>query len=352
MKRFRSAIIRFGLESLAATGAHQLLQPLTGGLGFIFMLHRIRPAPLGTFQPNRHLEITPEFLRSVLHYLRQQNFDIVTMDELRTRLDWHASGRRFVAFTADDGYRDNRDHALPVLKEFDAPITVYVASDFAAGSGRLWWIALEHIIAERDTVTLPIDGLETSIETRTLEDKQKAFSQVHDYLRSLPTDRDINEVVGAMARRAGIDDAAISRALCMNWSELREFAADPLVTIGAHSISHCNLAHETEEQARLEMSDSRERIAAELQRPVRHLAYPYGDRAAAGQREFTAARMLGFDTAVTTRPGVLFPEHAAHLTALPRLSLNGNFQNIRALSVLTSGTATALWNGFRRIDAA
>jgi hypothetical protein len=59
---------------------------------------------------------------------------------------------------------------------------------------------------------------------------------------------------------------------------------------------------------------------------------------------------MGFDTAVTTRPGMLFPEHADHLTALPRLSLNGNFQTGRALSVLTSGAATALWNGFRRID--
>jgi hypothetical protein len=55
---------------------------------------------------------------------------------------------------------------------------------------------------------------------------------------------------------------------------------------------------------------------------------------------------------VTTRPGVLFPEHAAHLTALPRLSLNGEYQQRRYLQVLMSGTATALFNGFRRVSAA
>ena len=60
----------------------------------------------------------------------------------------------------------------------------------------------------------------------------------------------------------------------------------------------------------------------------------------------------GFKTAVTTRPGMIFPENAAHLTALPRVSLNGNYQNARFLPVLTSGAATAMWNGFRRIDAA
>ena len=121
-------------------------------------------------------------------------------------------------------------------------------------------------------------------------------------------------------------------------------------TIGAHTVSHCNLAHEAAGQARHEIAASRERIAAMLERPVKHFAYPYGDKAAAGRREFDATIALGFDTAVTTRPGMLFPAHADHLTALPRLSLNGNFQSGRALSVLTSGAATALWNGFRRVD--
>ena len=55
---------------------------------------------------------------------------------------------------------------------------------------------------------------------------------------------------------------------------------------------------------------------------------------------------------MTTRPGMVFPENAGHLTALPRVSLNGNYQDRRILPVLTSGAATAMWNGFRRVDAA
>jgi hypothetical protein len=49
---------------------------------------------------------------------------------------------------------------------------------------------------------------------------------------------------------------------------------------------------------------------------------------------------------------MIFPGSAAHLTALPRVSLNGNYQDTRILPILTSGAATAVWNGFRRIDAA
>ena len=77
-----------------------------------------------------------------------------------------------------------------------------------------------------------------------------------------------------------------------------------------------------------------------------------GDRTAAGPRESALARVAGYKTAVTTRPGMIFPESADHVTALPRVSLNGNYQDKRILPVLTSGAATAMWNGFRRIDAA
>jgi peptidoglycan/xylan/chitin deacetylase (PgdA/CDA1 family) len=124
------------------------------------------------------------------------------------------------------------------------------------------------------------------------------------------------------------------------------------MTVGAHSITHCNLARQTETIASHEMATSRARIESVLQRPVLHLAYPYGDKIAAGAREFALAHAAGFKTAVTTRPGMIFPENAGHMTAMPRVSLNGNYQDARILPVLTSGAATAMWNGFRRVDAA
>ena len=350
MKKLRGTVIRLGLETMAATGAYRLLQPLTGGVGFILMLHHVRPASISSFQPNRHLEITPDFLETTLKNLRARDIDIVSLDEARRRLTEHQFGRRFATFTFDDGYRDNRDYALPVMRRFDAPMTVYAASDFAAGTGRLWWVALERIVAHSEAITMPLDGVEMQVEAATPAQKQMAFARLHDHFRRLPTDLDINDAVGVLARRCGIDDTSISSELCLSWDELKAFADDPLVTIGAHTISHCNLAHETVDQARHEIATSRERIAAVLERPVKHFAYPYGDKAAAGRREFDATTTLGFDTAVTTRPGMLFPSHADHLTALPRISLNGNFQTGRALSVLTSGAATALWNGFRRVD--
>jgi peptidoglycan/xylan/chitin deacetylase (PgdA/CDA1 family) len=352
MKQLRNNVIRAGLEALYFTGAHHLLRPIFAGAGAIFMLHHVRPRRDAEFQPNRHLEIVPEFLRAMLTHLRAQDIDIITMGELHQRLVERNFSRRFACFTLDDGYRDNRDFALPVLREFEAPCTVYVASDFAEGTGQLWWIALETLIAKAPSIEVAIGGAAVRFDTGTPAAKQAAFDRLHHWLRGLPGADDVRREIGALCARYGVDQAAICRELCMSWEELKPFAADPLIGIGAHSITHCNLARQTKAIASHEIATSRRRIEAALQRPVVHLAYPYGDRIAAGAREFALAQVAGFKTAVTTRPGMIFPENARHLTALPRVSLNGNYQDARILPVLTSGAATAMWNGFRRVDAA
>jgi peptidoglycan/xylan/chitin deacetylase (PgdA/CDA1 family) len=352
MSQLRSNIFRAGLQALYFSGAHHLLRPLFAGVGTIFMLHHVRPAHDDAFQPNRHLEITPDFLRATLEHVRALDVDIVTLDEMHRRMRERDFARRFACFTFDDGYRDNRDFALPVMAEFGAPFTVYAASDFASGTGRLWWVALERLISRADNVDAPINGSMTRLDCRGPSAKRDAFAAMHGWLRSLPSDVEVNRHVTDHCRRHGIDDSGISRELCMSWDELKAFAANPLVTIGAHTLSHCNIAKCASETAEREISGSRANIEAKLNRPVAHFAYPYGDKGAATARDFTMVRKLGFKTAVTTRPGMLFAESAEHMTALPRLSLNGNYQDERLLKVLTSGAATAVWNGFRRVDAA
>ncbi|WP_407167291.1 polysaccharide deacetylase family protein [Bradyrhizobium sp. ORS 111] len=352
MKQLRNTVIRAGLEALCFSGAHILLRPVFAGVGAIFMLHHVRPRRDDAFQPNRHLEVEPDFLRATLAHLRALDIDIISLDEAHHRLIERNFTRRFACFTFDDGYRDNRDFALPVMREFEAPLTVYVTSDFADGSGRLWWIALERVISAASAIEVPIGGSTTRLDTSTAQAKRAAFDRIHDWLRALPSECDVQREVSALCIRHGIDDTTIARELCLSWDELRQFAGDPLVTIGVHTVSHCNLAKQSETIASFELTTSRARIEDALQRPALHLAYPYGDRTAAGQREFALAKTIGFRTAVTTRPGMLFAESADHLTALQRVSLNGNYQEARLLPVLTSGAATAMWNGFRRIDAA
>src|ERR1700681_3136641 len=107
MKLLRNTVIRAGLEALYFSGAHYLLRPIFAGVGAIFMLHHVRPSSSAQFQPNRHLEVEPEFLRAMLAHLRAIDIDIVTMDEAHQRLSERNFERRFACFTLDDGYPDH-----------------------------------------------------------------------------------------------------------------------------------------------------------------------------------------------------------------------------------------------------
>src|ERR1700730_18378572 len=177
MKQFRNTVIRAGLGALYFSGAHYLLRPIFSGVGAIFMLHHVRPRRDAQFQPNRHLEVAPEFLRAMLTHLRSHAIDIVTMDEVHQRLIERKFSKRFASFSFDDGYRDNRDYALPVMREFDAPFTVYLASDFAEGTGRLWWIALEMVIAKASSIEAEIGGGAVRLDTGKQAAKQAAVDR-------------------------------------------------------------------------------------------------------------------------------------------------------------------------------
>jgi peptidoglycan/xylan/chitin deacetylase (PgdA/CDA1 family) len=91
----------------------------------------------------------------------------------------------------------------------------------------------------------------------------------------------------------------------MTWDELRALA-ERGVEIGAHTVSHAHLRELDGDELRTELEDSRARIEAELGKPCRHLAYPYGewdDRVAA------AARAAGYTAAFALldgRPGDAF----------------------------------------------
>jgi len=138
----------------------------------------------------------------------------------------------------------------------------------------------------------------------------------------------------------------------MNWDEIRRLAADPLVTIGAHTKAHYAIAKIPPARAVDEMVGSADRIEQELGIRPAHFAFPYGDPASAGPIDFALGRELGFTTAVTTRKGMVFPKHKDHLTALPRVSLNGDYQSLTYTALYLSGAPFALYNGFREVDAA
>ena len=127
----RNTIFRVALEALYFSGAHLWLRPLVGGVGSILTLHHVRPPRPDRFQPNRLLEVTPQFFERVIRRLRRSGADLISLDEMHRRMTEGDFQRRFVCVTFDDGYRDTLNFAYPVLKQYQVPFCVYVASGFA-----------------------------------------------------------------------------------------------------------------------------------------------------------------------------------------------------------------------------
>jgi peptidoglycan/xylan/chitin deacetylase (PgdA/CDA1 family) len=349
----KKTIIRGGLETLYFSGMHHWMRPLVGGVGAILTLHHVRPPRMDSFQPNRLLEITPAFLERLLKRLSRARIDVVSLDEMHRRFISGDYKRRFVCITFDDGYKDLLRWAYPLLKKYQLPFALYIPTSFPDRLGELWWVALEAVIAQNSRIGLVIDGKDQFFECHTVKEKRELYDAAYGYLRSLKTEEELRRVVRDLCACYRVDIASFCRELCMSWEEIAELAADPLCTIGAHTVNHPILKKiASDTTVRSEMEMSRAVLEAALGRRPEHLAYPVGDVTSAGPREFRIAAELGFKTAVTTRPGVLFKAHRDHLTALPRISVNGEFQRQRYLKVLMSGAGTAFWNGFRRVNAA
>jgi peptidoglycan/xylan/chitin deacetylase (PgdA/CDA1 family) len=350
MPRVKTAMMKAAMSGLYHTGAHRLLAPYTQGVGLIFMLHQVRPERENAFAPNRILEVTPEFLDAVLDQVEEAGLDIVSLDEAARRLR-EGDDRRFVSFTFDDGYRDNREFAYPLFQRRALPMTIYVPTDYPDGTGELWWLALEEIVERADEIELCRNGDLWRLPVATAQDKTKSFDQIYWWLRGLD-EATQRQVVRALCDRYEIDMARSCRELIMDWDELRELTSDPLVTIGAHTKAHYAVAKLSVEKAIDEMGGSADRIEQELGTRPAHFSFPYGDAASAGPRDFALARELGFKTATTTKKGVLFPAHRKHLTALPRVSLNGDYQSLTYTALYLSGAPFALYNRFREVNAA
>ncbi|GLS42489.1 polysaccharide deacetylase family protein [Methylobacterium brachythecii] len=350
--RNRHRLFKAAFSAVSLVGADRWLAPAARGRGLILTFHHVRPEAPAAYAPNGLLAITPDFLDHTLTLLRARGFALIGLDDVPERLSGPAADAPFAVLTFDDGYRDNVAFAAPVLARHRAPWTLFVASDFAEGRGRLWWIELERAIGGLERVRLSPDetgGLSLDLPARDAAEKSAAFDAVYRALRSAPEDR-LLATIAALCERAGFAPGRVAEELCLSWDELRVLAADPAVTIGAHTISHPMLAKHDEAFALREIAESRARIASRLGREIRHLSFPVGDPTSAGPREFAIARELGFSTAVTTRPGHLFAGHAGHLHALPRVSINGLHQTDAALASLISGVPFLAWNRGRRVN--
>ncbi len=327
--------IRGGLEAIALATTSRLVKSRSSR-GVIFTMHHVRPERAGSFSPNAHLSITPDFLEQTIEMLLERGWIPVSLADMPRRLEDPEDNGRYMAFTLDDGYRDNRDHAYPVFRKYGIPFTMFVTAGFIKRTRSIWWETLESMLAKARQISIDLDGVEHRFDTVSKREKYTAFDYITDRFPGNDEDRFV-AAIDAAARRAGIDPLAIVESEVFSEAELREFSREGLLSLGAHTVTHVSLAHAPLDRVVDEVRQSAEFVSRVSGTRPESFAFPYGDSSAACSREFDQIADLGFSVAVTTRPGLLQPANRLTPTAMPRVSLNGYHQNTRYVRALLSG---------------
>ena len=342
-------IYRAAIGALYHSRMHRLFAAYRG-VGAILMFHRVLPAaPAEKFAPNASLSVTPEFFDAVIRFLLARGYEIVTMSEARRRLiDDGRLARPFICLSFDDGYRDNFEIALPICRGHGVPMTINITTGLIDGEIDPWWLVFEAALRHTDAVNFSFEGEAFSLRTISGAEKTAAFARLANAVHKKPPSVQ-HRFVAAMAESVGFDLRAVHARLAMRWDEIKLLAQDPLAELGAHTVNHTALKCQDEVSARWEMEVGRARLEERIGKRVEHFAYPFGGGAEAGDRDIVIARDLGFATAVTTRHSLLHVDHRYHLTALPRLSVNGHYQSLAVIEVFLSGATAALANRFRRL---
>src|SRR5262249_23723276 len=161
-------------------------------------------------------------------------------------------------------------------------------------------------------ILMLIHGKEERIMCGGLAEKERVYRELYNYLRRLETDDEIRTAVRDLCARYHVDIPEICARSCLSWDDIGEIARDPLATVGAHSVNFPILSKISEARVVSELKMSRAVIEGALGKKPAYLAYPFGDKSAAGEREFEIAKEQGFKAALTARSGLVSSSWADH----------------------------------------
>jgi peptidoglycan/xylan/chitin deacetylase (PgdA/CDA1 family) len=277
-----------------------------GTLG-ILIYHRVLPgadALLGD-------DIDAAGFESQMAFLAQE-FNVLPLGEGCERLVQGTLPARAVSITFDDGYADNEQIALPILKRHGLTATFFIATGYADGGVMFNDVVIE---AVRRAPGGTHDLLRLGLGRCELSDDASRVAAINALLPQLKY-RPVSERGDMAARIAGELGVSISLDLMMRPAQIRHLH-DEGMEIGAHTVNHPILAVTGDREARDEIVESKRRLEDITGSRVRLFAYPNGEPGRDYiDRDVRLVREAGFAAAVSTSMGIA--RRASDLFQLPR----------------------------------
>jgi len=301
VSRLARVAARAGAGTLARSWRRATRAP---GRAIVLMYHRVSDEPdyLG-------MAVAPGVFRRQLEVLRRRARVAPLLDLVRRLSGGAPLEHDLAAITFDDGYRDNLDVALPILRSAGVPATVFVSIDFIDGTrlpaGERLRAACERLWTRRTPPGAWTGGGAAAAEVRAMLATPGALDAVARLRQTLKPLADGGEAV-MTALDAMAADGTPGTSPMLDWDGVRALAAAG-VEIGSHAMSHGILARMDHADAAHEIRASKVRLDAELGRPVVGFAFPNGRRGDHLPVHGVALREAGYVYACTAETGINRP---------------------------------------------
>ncbi len=251
--------------------------------GGIVMTHCVGHVPETAYLP-ADMKTSTTKVEALLRALRRRGIRCVSIRELVAALDRGEGAHDLMAFTMDDGYRDNLTQALPVLRRFGASGTVFVETHVVDTREVSWMHRYFYVVSRRDEAFFANEYARRTAEP-AIRDKITAAAAAatssdrarYDLKRILKYDADLRDrdrVSREILAEIGASDAVIAGAY-LTWDDVRALDAGG-VEIGAHTLHHEILARLDEAGVRHEIEGSTHALLRHVEGRVESFAYPFG----------------------------------------------------------------------------
>src|SRR5215213_544831 len=259
---YNTGLIRAGrglwAKSLTVVNYHRIDDPYRNGFD--------------SFKPN--VSATPEDFERHMDYLAKW-FHIVSLKDIVQWLDGLADLPPYAALiTFDDGYLDNYISAFPILRRYNSPALIFLATAHIGTDAPFYWDMAAYCFAHTrsDHLIFP-DGRVKHWSSREQLDKvSKAWIESMKALPQAEKQTHVRRLPELL--NVSIPDGFF-RNLMMSWDQVREMQKGG-IEFGAHTMHHPILTRISLNQVREEVTESKARIEAELGEPVLGFAYPNG----------------------------------------------------------------------------
>lgn len=257
--------------------------------GVVPMLHRVGEMESDRLSCIEDLKVTIARLQCYIDAHRATH-DFVSLDHVAKVVRGELIPKRpFVAVTLDDGYRDNLTNGLPFFEKNQIPFSVFLTTEFVNRRPTFNYpFILERIVRANNNIEYR-GGV---IRTETLQEKHAAFSALKEEVLSLPYDSFETEFLDMFAEYVRPE---YNEDLMMTWDEVRQLAASPLCTIGAHTMTHCRLSNVPLDKLPYELAESKRLIEHEIGKEVKYISYPYGWKLDVNENVLAATKAAGYE---------------------------------------------------------